>query len=251
MPQFRIATHGDARIRYLDSGGDDRGTPVVFVPGFTCVADDYIPVLPLFGRRTVVVELRGHGRSVAPGGPYDATARAGDIGAVIDDVTDGPVHLMTFSRGTSYALTWALAHPDRVRSISIGDYLPEEIALPEQIATGVLDGRWRGTPVHERVDRTAAVATFAAAESRSLWEPLAQWGPPLLVVRSPNSTLVDAAAWARYRDLFPDARLHEFADSPHDIFRPDRGRYPALVRELVEWADAEGSDNVPRAGQGR
>ena len=172
MPQFRIATTGDTRVRYLDSGGDDRGAPVVFVPGFTCVADDYTEVLPLFGRCTLVVELRGHGRSVAPHGPYDAAARAGDIGAAIDAVTDGPAHLMTFSRGTSYALTWALAHRERVRSISIGDYLPEEI--------------------------------------------------------------------------FPAAWLHEFPDSPHDIFRPDRGRYPLLVRDLVDSVDS-GS----RVGQGR
>lgn len=246
MPQFRVAAHGDARIRYLDSGGDDGGAPVVFVPGFTCVADDYTEVPALLGRRTVIVELRGHGRSVAPHGPYDATARAGDIGAVIDEVTDGPVHLMTFSRGTSYALTWALAHPGRVRSISIGDYLPEEIVLPDGVATGVLDGSWRGTPVHERVDRGAAVETFAAAVSRSFWEPLARWGPPLLVVRSPNSPIIDEAAWARYRLLFPAARLHEFPDSPHDIFRPDRGRYPLLVRGLVDSVDT-GS----RAGQGR
>jgi hypothetical protein len=58
--------------------------------------------------------------------------------------------------------------------------------------------------------------------------------PPLLVVRSPNSPLVDDAAWARYRHFFPSAQLHEFHESPHDIFRPDRGRFPKLVRELAE-----------------
>lgn len=246
MTQFRVTASGDARIRYLDSDGDDRGAPVVFVPGFTCVANDYTEVLPLFGRRTVVIELRGHGDSVAPHGPYDAAARAADVGAVIADVTDGPVHLVTFSRGTSYALTWALAHRERVRSISIGDYLPEEIALPTEVTMGVLNGRWRGTPVHERVDRAAAVATFRAAVSRSFWEPLAQWGPPLLVVRSPRSPIIDDAAWARYRMLFPEASLHEFADSPHDIFRPERGRYPSLVRTF-----ADSVDTGSRAGQGR
>lgn len=244
MAEFRFARRGDVRIRYLDSGGPDAGAPVLFVPGFTCVAPDYMEVLPLFGRRTAVVELRGHGHSVAPDGPYDSAAVAADIGTVIDEITDGPVHLVTFSRGTSYALLWALAHPDRVRSISIGDYLPEEIALPDGVAAGVLDGRWRGTPVHQRLDRGAATATLGAAVSQSLWEPLARWNPPLLVVRSPNSPIIDQAAWERYRTLFPAARLHEFADSPHDIFRPDRGRYPLLVRAHIEAVDAEN-------GQGR
>lgn len=73
-----------------------------------------------------------------------------------------------------------------------------------------------------------------AARAQSFWEPLARWQPPLLVVRSPNAPLVDDAAWTRYRKLFPQASFHEFTDSPHDIFRPDRGRYPALVRSHVD-----------------
>lgn len=234
MSTFAYATGGDARLRYLDSGGEDRGAPVVFVPGFTCVADDYLQAPTSFGRRTVIAELRGHGHSDAPGGRYDSDTLARDVGAVVDAVTDGPVHLVTFSRGTPYALIWALAHRDRVRSISIGDYVPEEIELTDDIIFGLLDGRWRGTPVAHRVDRDAAVATLRSARTQSFWEPLSQWQPPLLAVRGLNSPMVDDATWARYRTQFPEARLHEFADSPHDIFRPDRGRFPALVGEFID-----------------
>lgn len=237
MAESRFVVNGDARLHYLDSGGDARGAPVVFVPGFTDLAEDYSEVLPTLGRRTVVIDLRGHGRSGAPESGYDSVTLARDVGAVVDAVTDGPVHLMTFSRGTPYALIWALGHRHRVRSMSIGDYVPEEITLPDEISTFLLDGRWRGTPVRERVNRGAGVATFRAARSQSFWEPLAQWQPPLLVVRSPTSPLIDDAAWERYRLLFPAARLHEFADSPHDIFRPDRGRFPSMVREHVDAVD--------------
>ena len=237
MAESRFTASGDARLHYLDSGGDDRGAPVIFVPGMTDVADDYAEILPLFGRRTLVVELRGHGRSSAPESGYESATLGRDVGAVIDAATDGPVHIVTFSRGTAYALTWALEHRGRVRSISIGDYVPEEIALGDEIFTRLLDGRWRGTPVHQRLDRAAGVATFRAARSQSFWEPLAQWQPPLLVVRSPTSPLIDDNAWARYHRLFPTARLHVFADSPHDIFRPDRGRFPNLVREHVDAVD--------------
>lgn len=237
MVESRFTTNGGARLHYLDSGRPDRGAPLVFVPGFTDVADDYTEVLSLFGRRTVVVDLRGHGRSSAPESGYDSVILGGDVAAVVDAVTDGPVHLMTFSRGTPYALTWALAHRRRVRSISIGDYVPEEITLPPEVSTFLLDGRWRGTPVHERVNRAAGEAIFRAARRRSFWEPLAQWQPPLLVVRSPNSPLISDAAWDRYQELFPAASLHVFDDSPHDIFRPDRERYPALVRTHIDAVD--------------
>jgi non-heme chloroperoxidase len=236
----RFVCSGDARLHYLDSGGDDHGAPIVFVPGMTDIADDYTQVLPLFGRRTVVVEIRGHGRSSSPESGYDLATLSRDVGAVVDAVTDGPVHLVTFSRGTSCALWWAVEHPDRVRSIAIGDYVPEERIVSSTARRRLLDGRWRGTPVHQRLDTEAAMQTFAAAQARSIWEPLSRWQPPLLVVRSGNSVLVTDTEWARYRRLFPDSQLVDFDESPHDIFRPDRSRYPHLVRDHVEQAERRG-----------
>jgi non-heme chloroperoxidase len=233
MVHSRFAVNGDTRIHYLDSGGDDRRPPIVFVPGMTDLADDYTEVLPLLGRRAVVVELRGHGRSDAPENGYDLAMLSGDVGSVVNAVTDGPVHIMTFSRGTTYAIAWAVAHPDRVLSLAIGDYVPAEIVLPDPHMHRLLDGRWRGTPVRDRLNHTAAVKTFRAARGRSFWDELSALQPPMLVVRSPNSPLVDDAAWARYRRSFPSAEFHEFVDSPRDIFRPDRARFPKLVRELA------------------
>lgn len=239
MAESRYVDNGGVRLHYLDSGGDDGRAPIVFVPGMTCLAQDYVDALPAFGRRTAVVELRGHGRSEAPASGYDSDTLASDVGAAVDAVTDGPVHVTTFSRGTAYALIWALRNTGRVLSISIGDYVPQEIPLPGQVRVRLLDGRWRGTPVHDRVDREAGMATFEAARQQSFWEALARWRPPLLVVRSPNSPLIDDDSWARYRALFPAAALHVFPDSPHDVFRPDRTRYPTLVREHVDAVDAE------------
>jgi non-heme chloroperoxidase len=233
----RFVEHGDARLHHLDSGGDDRGAPIVLVPGMTDVADDYTDVLQLFGRRTVVVELRGHGRSSAPADGYDLGTLSGDVGAVVDAVTDGPVHLVTFSRGTAYAVAWAIEYAGRVRSISIGDYTPEERVVTSSAEQFLLDGRWRGTPVRERLDEAAAIKQFRAARPRSFWEPLAALGLPLLVVRARNSPIIGDEDWARYAQLFPGAQLVEFADSPHDIFRPDRGRYPLLVRDHVDGVD--------------
>ena len=237
MVTSQFTDNGDARIHYLDSGGDDRGAPVVFVPGMTCIAVDYTEILPLFGRRTVVVEIRGHGRSSAPATGYDAATLSTDIGAVINATTDGPVHVVTFSRGTAYALTWAIENFERVRSVAIGDYVPEEKVLTPEMSQRLLAGRWRGTPVSERLDETAANKTFRAARERSMWGRLAQQRLPLLVVRSGERFLVGDAQWSRYRKLFPHAELIDFPDSPHDIFRPDRGRYPRLVCAHVNRAD--------------
>jgi non-heme chloroperoxidase len=235
----RYAHNGDVRIHYLDSGGDPHGAPIVFVPGMTDVADDYTEVMPLFGRRAVVVDLRGHGRSAAPDGGYDLATLSADVGAVVDAVTNGPVHVVTFSRGTSAAIAWVMENADRVRSLAIGDYVPEEKVLTADLSHRLLSGRWRGSPVSERIDMDAGTKAFQAARDRSFWEPLARLRLPLLVVRSGDSILVGDQEWSRYKALFPHAQLVEFGDSPHDIFRPDRGRYPRLVAEHVERAEAD------------
>ena len=58
---------------------------------------------------------------------------------------------MTFSRGTCYALGWTEQHPGRVRSISIGDYPAREIPISPDIHPTFSLGRWRGTPVADRI----------------------------------------------------------------------------------------------------
>jgi hypothetical protein len=73
MVTSRFVHNGDVRIHFLDSGGDDRGAPIVFVPGMTDVAEDYIEVLPLFGRQAVVVDIRPRPKRCAVSG-YDLAA---------------------------------------------------------------------------------------------------------------------------------------------------------------------------------
>jgi pimeloyl-ACP methyl ester carboxylesterase len=218
---------------------DDHGDllPIVFVPGMTDVAADYVQLASTLERRVVVIDPRGHGRSDAPESGYAFDDQVGDVAAVIDDVTDGPLHLMTFSRGTCYALGWVDRNPGRARSISIGDYPAREIAITPDIHPTFSAGRWRGTPVADRVASHALLATFERSVDRSLWHVVADPDVPLLVVRGDARRPLTQADWDRYHRDVPHADLVEFTGSPHDIFRPDRTRYPALVRDHIERVD--------------
>lgn len=216
---------------------------MVFVPGMTDVAADYDGIADVLGRRTIVIELRGHGLSGSPADGYGMAEHVGDIDAVVNAAIgpDQPVHLMTFSRGTGYTFGWIEGHRERVLSLSIGDYPAREIAIAVTVADSLLEGRWRGTPVRERLDATAAVGKFAASRDHPRWDlvaALAGDGVPVLVVRSTASAPLTDDDWARYRGLGVPLDLVEFDDSPHDIFRPDRTRYPRLVAGLIERADA-------------
>jgi non-heme chloroperoxidase len=216
---------------------------VVFVPGMTDVAADYDSLAGVIDRRTIVIDLRGHGLSDAPADGYGMAEHVGDIDAVVNAAVgpDRPVHLMTFSRGTGYAFGWIDEHRERVLSLSIGDYPAREIAIPVTVADTLLQSTWRGTPVSERLDRGAAVGKFAASRDHPRWDlvaAIAAGGVPVLVVRSTAAAPMTDDDWVRYHQLDVPIELVEFDDSPHDIFRPDRTRYPRLVAELIERADA-------------
>jgi non-heme chloroperoxidase len=235
----RFANNDGVAIHYVDATPPvcRSDVPVLFVPGMTDVAADYATMAELLGRRTLVVELRGHGHSDAPRDGYRFDDHVADIAAVAEDAGVSEVHVMTFSRGTCYALGWVAGNRWRVRSLSIGDYPAREIAIPPPVADRLLAGTWRGTPVLDRIDARAARRMFDAAQHRPLWHVLGGLAAPTLVVRSGAGVPVTDDDWALYGAVAHNVERHHFEDSPHDIFRPDRTRYPHLVADLCDRAE--------------
>ncbi len=177
-------------------------------------------------------------RSSAPATGYDAATLSTDVGAVVDAVTDGPVHVVTFSRGTTYALTWVIANVERVRSVAIGDYVPEEKVLtPEYVAPPARRPVARNTGERATRRRRREQDVSRRAGAIVMGSPCPTSDFRCSPCAAANASSSATTQWSRYRTLFPHAQLVEFPDSPHDIFRPDRGRYPRLVSEHVDRAD--------------
>ena len=222
------------RIRYLEwAPFDAAGAPIVFVPGFVDVADDYHEAFVDVDRRVLVIELRGRGRSDAPPTGYSAEAQVTDIHAVVEAAGIDRFHLMTFSRGTTPGLLYALGTDHELLSVSIGDYLAAEIGLPEEFADRMWQGRWRGTPNSERVERHALFGIQQESRSRDLWDDLAGLDVPVLVARGGDGSFVDDDVAERYRKAVPDIEIVDIPGSGHDVFRPSRTAYPEAVRDFI------------------
>lgn len=127
--------HNGIKLVYEDRGA---GKPAfVFVHGWTCNRTFFAPQAEHFVRqhRVVSIDLRGHGESDKPQGPYTRAQDADDIAYVIEHLGLGPVVAVGHSMGGTIVLQLAAAHPTSVAAIVMVDPAPFVFA-PEQ-RTGV------------------------------------------------------------------------------------------------------------------
>jgi pimeloyl-ACP methyl ester carboxylesterase len=118
----RFAARGSTRLTYEDVG--DPAAPAV-VALHDLLADRAVwrplaEALVPAGWRVIAIDARGHGASAALGvRPYPPTELAGDVLAVLDEATAGPIHLVGQGWGAATALTVARFEPARIASLAL------------------------------------------------------------------------------------------------------------------------------------
>jgi non-heme chloroperoxidase len=223
------------KLHYLDNAPDEPvGLPILFAPGVTDMADEYVEVMEfLLPRRTVVVDVRGRGRSDSPPAGYALVDLADDLDTVAQDAGLERVHVMTFSRGTPTALTYSFRHPDLVASVIIGDYFVAEIRLEPPFVEHMWGSRFRGKPMPERVERHVLEGIQQTSKAEELWPKLAALDVPVLVGRGTgDGVIVRNELVERYKAEIPGVEVVDIPGAPHDLFRPDRLAFP---RHIVDF----------------
>lgn len=115
-------------IAYDDIG---HGEPLVLLHGVTESRESwreagYVEQFLRRGRRLILIDCRGHGRSGKPHDPdaYSGRRRAGDIVAVLDHAGIRRAALVGHSMGGVIALATAVYHPDRVSALIVNGAHP-------------------------------------------------------------------------------------------------------------------------------
>jgi pimeloyl-ACP methyl ester carboxylesterase len=121
MPTLQLH---DIRLYYEIAG---QGDPVVFIHGLGSSARDWEYQVPFFAPRyrVVVFDVRGHGRSDKPTGPYSVPLFAQDAAALIRALEAAPAHVVGISMGGMIALQLAVDEPALVRSLVVVNSGPE------------------------------------------------------------------------------------------------------------------------------
>lgn len=117
--------------------------------GFTGSPASWDAVLALLPeRRTLRPALLGHG---AP--PPEATTFAGEIARLAELLPAEPVHLAGYSLGARVALSLALAHPARVRRLTVIGVHPGLPTKEERQTRRDGDARWRQVLTEDGIER--------------------------------------------------------------------------------------------------
>jgi pimeloyl-ACP methyl ester carboxylesterase len=115
-------------MRRLERGGfvtayavEGAGPPVLLIHGVGARLDNWDGVVAALGDRfrTIRLDLRGHGESSKPPGPYSAALFARDARALLDHLGVDRCHVAGHSLGATVALRLALDAPDRVDRLAL------------------------------------------------------------------------------------------------------------------------------------
>jgi pimeloyl-ACP methyl ester carboxylesterase len=233
--------NGDVRLHYLDRGAAAARThaPVLVVPGWPEAAAEYEWLaLRLADRRVVIPDVRGRGASDAPVRGYTWPHHISDLAAVAAAAALPPPVIVAFSRGSSYALGYALAHRDAIRGLVVGDYPAQHVRLTPEFADAHARMVVRGVRATDRVPLHVAERLQVESEDVPLWDRLRELGVPMLLVRGGRAgAIVDAEREARYRDALPSIGVARLEHAGHDLWSRDPDAYLAVLQPFLDECD--------------
>jgi len=247
MPNLQLR---DVELYFQIKG---QGQPVVFIHGLGSSARDWQWQVPALRKRYQVVtfDLRGHGQSGKPRGPYSVALFAADTAELIERLDVAPAHVVGISLGGMIGLQLAVSAPGLVRSLTVVNAGPGFVirtvrdrlkVLQRQVIVRVLGMRKMGEVLSQQLfpkpgqedlrrlfverwaenDPRAYRDSLRAAVGWSITEHLESIQCPTLVIAA-DQDYTPVAAKEAYVARMPRAELVVIADSRHatPVERPE------------------------------
>jgi non-heme chloroperoxidase len=127
---------GDIKIHYLEAGAGDR--PLVFIPGWTMIAEVWQEQIPYFsarGFRVIALDPRSQGQTTKTDTGNSYQQQAADLHAFLKELKIQHCVLVGWSAGVSVLLEY-VASPETVR--------PEKLVFVDGLPAGLKNGDYPG-----------------------------------------------------------------------------------------------------------
>lgn len=224
-PVARLTTRDGVGLHYTDWGD---GAPIVFVHSWALAGpmwDYQVAAFIAAGRRCVVYDRRGHGRSDVPGWGYDYDTLADDLASVIETLRLDQITLVGHSMGGGEIVRYLSRHGSaRVERIALlSPTLPgvaRSAANPTGLAPQIFEKVrtvWRQDFPRWTDENTDPFFTPQTSPALKRWVAEMMLRTPLQVALETNRTLVETDFTAELQKLkTPTLILH----GDHDISAP-------------------------------
>lgn len=258
MPTLRI---NGINLAYDEQG---QGEPLLFLHGLGSRGEDWAFQVPYFAARyrVITADLRGHGASDKPAGPYSVPMMADDVVGLLGALNVESTHIVGLSMGGMIAFQLVIDHPERVRSLVIVNSGPalvprnasEWLRIQQRLLLARLFGPTRtGVFLSQRLfpkpeqqflreqfierwamnDRDAYVAALRAIVGWSVLDRIGEIRCPVLVISGDRDyTPLDAKR--EYTARIPGAQFLLVEDSGHATPIDQSEQFNDRVLEFLE-----------------
>ncbi|MEX2628811.1 MAG: alpha/beta fold hydrolase [Tistlia sp.] len=248
----------------VEIAGRAEAPPVLLAHSLACSHEMWRPQIAALAadHRVVACDLRGHGRTAAPEGPYSLAQLAEDLLALAEALSLGRFHFVGLSIGGMIGQQLALAAPGRLRSLTLcatTSRIPPEgrAAFDERAETALTRGmaalaeptlaRWFTEGFRaEYPDAVAAiraqilatpvagyVGCCRAIQQLDLTARLPEIRLPTLVVAGRDDPGMSPAVMATIRDAIPGAELQVLEQAAHLLNVEQAAATTALLRRFL------------------
>ena len=171
-PAARDLDVGGRRLRYLEIGGGD-GVPVVLVHGFGGDLNTWLFNQPALaeGRRTIALELPGHGGSIKDVGTGDVDTFTDIVESAVTTLGIERAHLVGHSMGSAIVALFAARRPERVASLT----LISSAGLGPEINAAFIDGFVRASRRRDAIEALNMLVHDPALVSRAMVEEVLRY----------------------------------------------------------------------------
>jgi len=217
------------KIHALEFNSEDDRTPLVMVPGMINSADEVADAIQHhLSRRTIIISIRGRGKSDSPSEGWNLDAQASDVAAVVRYFDYADVFLFGHSVGGPIAARSIPLLSARTLAIMIGDYAPVYPPFEENWRKKIteIDGR--------QISDKALVGLTKNPERTLVTQYLESLGSSVFFLKSElDDSLLQPGHLTRLSTLLPQAQIKVLKNCGHEFLSDDPKQSMDMIEDII------------------